>query len=657
MTHRILLVDATGRGHALCDLFIRTNPLVEVVYAPGCPALDHPRVQVRPRARLDQPDDFVALARAEGVEFAFVSHIDALTAGAADALRAAGIPTIGPSRAAARLEESKAFGKAFCARHGLPTPPARSFRSMAAAKRFVVAAGHPVVVKDDGLRAFGDGAMVCGDAPEACRAIDTIAAHAREQGRDPVVVVERRLFGTEVSVFALLDATGWVPFPPALDYKRHGEGNTGKNCDGMGSLGPHPLDGPALRRAIERDLIGPLHAGLRRDGLAFTGFVYVGAMLADNRLNVLEINVRFGDSEAEVVLPSVHADFHRLCHRVLENRVSGADLPTDGFVRCSVAAVQGPTSAGGLPGWPHGAFARGVPIEGLASRERDPAAQVFLAGVSRDADGQPRTRDGRVLHAVGRGATPAVAASVAYDALAAIRFDGMHRRSDIGGDWPQAFSRRRPWIWAVPWLRVMAASTPGGACKDAAGPAGVAADLPPLRRRLVDSVLAAAIVGERPARDAAVLAEALGARVTEETVGAFEDFVAAARPRVAALAGGRVAGRDPGAVVDPPPAARYRRLTVSHHCQRSPAMSQTDTLDLLCTEVRRILSLDEIEATMAFEDLGFDSLNVVELILACEQIYGAIDIGQLRLEKFTTLAQLDQQVLGLAAEARAAAGA
>ncbi|HZN20414.1 MAG TPA: diaminobutyrate--2-oxoglutarate transaminase [Micromonosporaceae bacterium] len=463
----VLLVDGTGRGHAICDLFTRTDAGVTVYYGPGCDVIEHDRIVPVGSVSLTDPDTALAFLSSHPVDFTVVSNIDALSIGYVDALRAQGHRVIGPTRAAAQLEASKERGKRFCRDHGIPTAAYRSFRDPDEASAYVRTRNGPCVVKTDRLTADGDGSVVCDTAEEA---LAVLAAFARADGEAFSVVVEERLYGPEISVFALLDRCGYLMFPTAVDFKWATDNDAGKHCDGMGSVAPHPDESPALREEIRSVLLDPLVRGLRADGLDFTGFVYLGAMRTADGLRVMEINARFGDSEAEVVLPGVHSDLTALCRAVLAGEVSRQRLVTDDLVRCSVALTQGcldPADPAALPGWPFGPFAAGQRVRGLAGPgDADgaddiadgvgdtaggadgasdvaggadgaggtggAASRLFYGGLRRAADGTPVTCRGRVLHVVGAGRTLAEARRAAYDRVGTVTFAGMRYRSDIG---------------------------------------------------------------------------------------------------------------------------------------------------------------------------------------------------------------------------------
>lgn len=440
MTH-ILVIDGTGRGHAICDLFVRTDPGTTVYYGPGCDALTGERAAERivpvPSIRFDDPKTALEFLAEHPVEFVFVSNIDALSIGYADTLAERGHQVIGPSQQAAMLEASKERGKRFCVRHGLPTAEYAAFTDPQAAKAYVRDLPYACVVKTDGLTPDGDGSVVCDTAAEAEAAIDAFAAAQSESFQ---VVVEERLYGQEISVFALLDGVNHLLFPTALDFKRTLERDAGKNCDGMGSLAPHPQASPELMEQIRRTLVDPFVRGLREENLAYSGFVYIGAMITSAGLRVIEINTRFGDSEAEAVLPGVQSDFTELCRAVLRQDVGNRPLVSDGLVRCSIALTQGSldlTDPQAPPGWPFGEFETGQPI----TEEKPPVpetSRLFYANVTAGPANSMVSSGGRVLHVVGSGVTLAEARAAAYARVERVSFPGMRYRSDIGADFESA---------------------------------------------------------------------------------------------------------------------------------------------------------------------------------------------------------------------------
>lgn len=427
--NRVLVVDGTGRGHAICRLFTRTNPDVVVYYGPGCDVIDEDRVVLVPSICLTDPGTALEFLSTNPAEFVFVSHIDALSCGYVDALRDAGHAVIGPTRDAATLETSKARGKQFCVDNGIPTAPFRTFTDPAAAQEYVRSLPYDCVVKTDSLTPNGDGSIVCDSREEGLRAIERFAGAG-----DPRVVIEQRLYGQEISIFALLDGQTAMLMPAALDFKRSMEGDGGPNCDGMGSISPHPLAGTLPDELIRRTILEPVVRGLRADKRDYTGFLYIGAMVTAEGLHVLELNARFGDSEAQVVLPGIRSDFSALCRAIFRGELREHRLDTDGLTRCSVALVQGSIAAAdpeAAPGWPFGPFEAGQQVSGLDESVVD-GLERYYGNLRRSADGSPVTSGGRVLHVVGAGVTLDEARIRAYEEVARISFAGMRFRRDIG---------------------------------------------------------------------------------------------------------------------------------------------------------------------------------------------------------------------------------
>jgi len=436
-SRKVLLIDCSGRGHALAELFTRTDESITVYYAPGTSAIKHERIVPTPQVSLDDPDTAIAFLQSNPADFVFVSYIDALCIGYVNALKKAGVAVIGPSKAASRLESSKAYAKSLLQKYGIATARYETFDQPALAKQYIEQAPNDVVVKADGLT-DGDGAYVCFDKASAFSAVDTLMVqHARgDSGRR--IVVEEKLEGVEISFFALFDSKGFLQFPTALDYKRSDDGDFGINCEGMGSVSPHPYEHQDLQGLAYKEIFKPLRSALLEEGLDYTGFIYAGAMLCPDGLKVLEINARFGDSEAEVVFPRIQSNFFDLCQDVLQQQVGTASLELDKKIYCNVVASQGAAERRHqsqpditLPGWPYGAFETGFPISGID--DLDPAScRLFFANVGHDDEGRLITTGGRVLHVVGIGANHDEAIANAYGNIKKLSFKGLRFRHDIG---------------------------------------------------------------------------------------------------------------------------------------------------------------------------------------------------------------------------------
>ena len=339
--------------------------------------------------------------------------------GLADALRAAGISVFGPGRDAAQLEGSKAFSKDIMAAAGVPTAAARMVATMAEARAAIAASGGRVVVKADGLAA-GKGVVVCDDAEEAERAASAflVAGTLGEAGRR--LVIEERLEGPEVSLLALCAGEVAVPLPAAQDFKRIGDGDEGPNTGGMGAYSPVPgLDDVAVRELVDSVHV-PVLRELDRRGIHFRGCLYAGLMLTADGPRVLEFNVRFGDPEAQAVLPRLDAD---LLERLAE--AAAGSLQQRAFDTAAPAAVSVVMASRGYPA----SSEAGVPIDGVEEAEAT-GALVFHAGTAL-RDGRLATAGGRVLAVSALGDSLAAARERAYAGVERIRFDGAQRRTDI----------------------------------------------------------------------------------------------------------------------------------------------------------------------------------------------------------------------------------
>ncbi|HWP63004.1 MAG TPA: phosphoribosylamine--glycine ligase [Candidatus Binatia bacterium] len=435
---RILILGAGGREHALAWRLAAEPGVNEVVVAPGSDgAAAEPRVRRAPVDPLD-PEAVVALARQASAELVVVGPEAPLAAGVADALREAGIPVFGPTAAAARIETSKAFCHEIAAAAGVRMARARAFgpTEREAALRYAaeLAAGPGVVVKADGL-AGGKGVTVAADFAEAEAAIDRLfaAASPGDAPERPVLVLEERLVGREASVIALTDGETAVALPAARDHKRLLAGDCGPNTGGMGAYSPVPdLPDAAVSRILET-VHRPILAELARRGTPFCGALYAGLILTADGPALLECNARFGDPEAQVILPRLAGALGPLLLAAARGEL-GAVLPRIGAVEGRLPTL--PTAAVGFvlaaPGYPE-APRTGDLIAGLPA---EPAADVlvFHAGTRLDAEGVFRTAGGRVLTVVGRGPDLAAARRAALRVAERIAWPGRQLRADIAAE-------------------------------------------------------------------------------------------------------------------------------------------------------------------------------------------------------------------------------
>ncbi|MDX1623858.1 MAG: phosphoribosylamine--glycine ligase, partial [Gemmatimonadota bacterium] len=362
----------------------------------------------------------------EGVDFVVVGPEAPLAAGLADALRDAGIGVFGPGREAARLEASKAFAKELMAEAGVPTARFRTFEERDAAARWAAELGVPCVIKASGLAA-GKGALVCRSSVEVADALEACFDRREFGAAGDVVVVEEFLEGEELSMIGLADGESLVSLLPSQDHKAARDGDRGPNTGGMGAYAPVSIVGPELRDRILREIFRPVRAALEEAGASFTGCMYAGLVLTDAGPKVLEWNVRFGDPEAQALLPLLESDLLPLLRSATpEGALSGGAASWRPGACVTVVMAS--------EGYP-GAYETGAeiripgPLAGPDALERE-GVVVFHAGTSRE-EGRLVTAGGRVLNVTAVGDDVVEARSRAYDAVERIECDTLRWRTDI----------------------------------------------------------------------------------------------------------------------------------------------------------------------------------------------------------------------------------
>ena len=417
----VLVVGGGGREHALAWKLVSESSVASVTCAPGNPgtAAIARNVAVSPA----EVSDLAALAEREHIDLTVVGPELPLDRGLVDLFRARGLRIFGPSRTAAQLECSKVFAKSFMARHGIPTARYRVCNDPVDAHATVASAelGFPLVVKADGLAA-GKGVVVAADRASADRAVRDAMEEKLFGPAGARVVLEECLDGPEVSFFAICDGTRASALMSAQDHKRVFDRDEGPNTGGMGAFTPSPLVDGALQGRIMREIVEPVIAGLAAEGHPYCGFLYAGLMLTCDGPKVIEFNVRFGDPEAQVVIPMIAED--------LAPRLAAA---ADGELDRSPIAFRAEPHVGVVlasRGYPSSGPV-GLPIHGLDAAEAEAGVVVFHAGTAA-RDREIVTAGGRVLTVVGRGSTYEDAITRAYSGVSRISFDGMHYRRDIG---------------------------------------------------------------------------------------------------------------------------------------------------------------------------------------------------------------------------------
>jgi phosphoribosylamine--glycine ligase len=418
---RLLVVGSGGREHALTARLTADRDVGDIIVAPGNPGIE--RLARTTRTDVADIDALLALADREQIDFTVVGPEVPLSLGIADRFAAEGRLLFGPTAAAAQLESSKAFAKAFMARHQVPTARFRTCDSIdqALACARTGELGFPLVVKADGLAA-GKGVVIAPDLAAAEAAVALAMRERRFGSAGDAVVIEECLEGPEVSFFAISDGARAVPIGTAQDHKRAFDDDRGPNTGGMGAFAPSPLVDAGLEARVMRDIIEPVIAGMAAEGYPFTGVLYAGLMLTADGPRVIEFNVRFGDPEAQVVLSLIDEPLLPLLVAAAGRNIrqSSVKLSSDRLVGVVLASGGYPESS-----------ESGRAIHGIDRAESIPGVAVYHAGTAR-RDGQLVTAGGRVLTVVGRGPDFESAIARAYKGVAEISFEGMQYRRDIG---------------------------------------------------------------------------------------------------------------------------------------------------------------------------------------------------------------------------------
>jgi phosphoribosylamine--glycine ligase len=414
----ILLLGSGGREHAVA-IALAQSPLLETLFvAPGNPGM----AALARTVALDIKDHpaVAAFCKANHIDLVVVGPEAPLVAGIVDVLTAEGIMAFGPSKAAARLEGSKAFAKDFCTRYKIPTAAYDCFADAASAKAYVGSKGAPIVIKADGLAA-GKGVTVAASIEEAEAAIDRMfSGEFGEAGR--TILVEDFLDGEEVSFFALCDGARAMEFASAQDHKRAGEGEHGPNTGGMGAYSPAPIMDARMRERVMRTIVAPTLNGMAAMGAPYKGVLFAGLMICPDGPRLIEYNVRFGDPETQAMLPRLDEDLLALLVACDEERLP--ERPARLSPKTALTVVL---AAKGYPGAP----VRGSEIHGIERAGVMPFVSITHAGTKRE--GQRLLADGgRVLNVTGMGADVAEARARTYAAIDVIDWPGGFYRRDIG---------------------------------------------------------------------------------------------------------------------------------------------------------------------------------------------------------------------------------
>jgi phosphoribosylamine--glycine ligase len=423
---KVLVIGNGGREHALAWKLAQSRKVQAVYVAPG-----NGGTASDPHLHNIALTDFNALAdfvQAEKVSLTVVGPEAPLAGGIVDVFRARGLRVFGPSQAAARLESSKAYAKEFMRRHSIPTAAYATFSDPAAAHAYVEANGAPIVIKADGLAA-GKGVVVAMSLPQAHEAIDWMLAGAdnklgvQHNAEGARVVIEQYLEGEEASFIVLCDGKNVIPLATSQDHKRLLDEDEGPNTGGMGAYSPAPVVTPNVHARAMHEIILPTIAGMAKDGITYTGFLYAGLMIdASGQPRTVEFNCRLGDPETQPILMRLRSDLFDVLMHATDGTLDRVDLEWDRRIALGVVMA-----AHGYPLNPR----KGDLISGLPAPSAHDDAMVFHAGTSM-GDAGVVTSGGRVLCVTALGDSVRMAQQRAYDVLRGIHFDGAQFRRDIG---------------------------------------------------------------------------------------------------------------------------------------------------------------------------------------------------------------------------------
>jgi len=418
---KILIIGSGGREHTMAWKLRQSPKVAEVICVPGNGGM----AGIANCATVN-PEDFEAiteLARTQGVDYVLVGPEAPLASGIVDHLKAAGIKTLGPTQAAARLESSKVFAKDFMARHNIPTAGYMTYRDAEAALAHLRSpeTKYPIVVKADGLAA-GKGVVVAKNLEEATDAVRRIMIDREFGAAGDRLIIEDCLTGIEASYIVFTDGKTILPAAAACDHKAAYDNDEGPNTGGMGTYSADDILGPELEKEVMNRVIQPVIDGMRAEGTPFQGILFAGLMLTPEGPQVLEFNTRMGDPECQVILPRLESDFAELCAALCEERLADYRAAwSPGAAVCVVLA------SGGYPG----SYEKGKEITGIEKAEEDRRVAVFHAGTRWNGNAV-LTDGGRVLGVTAVDGDLASAIKRAYAAVDKIHFEGMRFRSDIG---------------------------------------------------------------------------------------------------------------------------------------------------------------------------------------------------------------------------------
>jgi phosphoribosylamine--glycine ligase len=415
----ILIIGGGGREHAV-GWKVKQSPRCGGLYfAPGNAGTAELGINVAIQAT-----DILSLiefVKTNSITLTLALPDDPLSLGIVDAFRAVGLRIFGPTKEASQLESSKAFSKHFMESHNLPTATFKTFTSYPAAEEYVRTQKFPLVIKASGL-ALGKGVVICQDIAEALQTLDNMFIKKIFGDAGSVVVIEEFMTGPEISVHAFSDGNTYKVFPVSQDHKKVGEGDTGLNTGGMGTITPLPFVDQTLMATIETQIIAPTLEAMNKASAPFEGVLYPGLMLTPSGPKILEYNARFGDPETQIYMRLLETDLLDIVDACIDKKLHEINIAWKNLAACNIVLASG--------GYP-GSYEKGKIISGITEAQALPDIVVFHAGTARTGD-MLVTNGGRVLGVSATGATLQEALDKAYEAVSKISFEGMQYRKDIG---------------------------------------------------------------------------------------------------------------------------------------------------------------------------------------------------------------------------------
>jgi phosphoribosylamine--glycine ligase len=411
---KLLVIGSGGREHAILWKMKQSKRDVELFVAPGNAGME--KLATLVPLQVNQVEELAEFAKTEAIDLTIVGPEAPLVEGIVDIFESQGLSVIGPHRQAAQLEGSKAFAKDFMRRHGIPTAAYKEFTDVQEAIDAVDSFGFPTVIKADGLAA-GKGVVIAENRDQAVKALNQMMVEKKFEDSGDKVVLEEFLTGVEASVLCFVDQETIVPMESAQDYKRAFNGDLGLNTGGMGTYSPSLLFNSEIEAIVREEILTPFLNGLKKDGLSYKGIIFIGIMIHQTDVKVIEFNVRFGDPETQSIMARLETDLVDIFEAMDKNQLK--DVPMVWSPKHAVCVMM---ASGGYPE----SYEKGKVISGLTED-----MLVFHSGTKRQ-DGQLQTNGGRVLGVMGIADSLDLARAKAYENVSKIQFERAHYRTDIG---------------------------------------------------------------------------------------------------------------------------------------------------------------------------------------------------------------------------------